>query len=564
MPENAICYRNIFVVSDLFLTFARKMERINMKRREGVRRGGVSRLVLTAVLALFAFSASAQFRINTGGDSPLRKLQYAELAVTNLYVDSVDEQKLVEDAIRGMLDKLDPHSSYATPKEVKELNEPLNGNFEGIGVQFNMMDDTLVVIQPVTNGPSEKVGIIAGDRIVSVNDTAIAGVKMSKEEIMKRLRGPKGTKVELGVVRLGIKDKLMFTVVRDKIPVHSIDATYMIRPGIGYIRIGNFGAQTYEEFVESIEKLRALGMKDMILDLQENGGGYLKAAVDIADEFLERGDMIVYTDGRKVQRSEYRAHGNGKFTKGKVVVLVDGYTASAAEIVTGAIQDQDRGLVVGRRTFGKGLVQRPIDLPDGSMIRLTIAHYYTPSGRCIQKPYTKGEGKDYAMDMMNRLKSGELTNADSVHFADSLKFETLRQHRTVYGGGGIMPDYYVPLDTTVYTRYHRELAAKGIIIQQNLRYVDNHRKELKKRWQSFDEFKQQFEVPQRLVDDVVAEGKKQKIEPKDEAELEKSLAYIRLQLKALIARDIWDMSEYFSVINERSEIVKKALEIIGK
>ena len=564
MPENAICYRNIFVVSDLFLTFARKMERINMKRREGVRRGGVSRLVLTAVLALFAFSASAQFRINTGGDSPLRKLQYAELVVTNLYVDSVDEQKLVEDAIRGMLDKLDPHSSYATPKEVKELNEPLNGNFEGIGVQFNMMDDTLVVIQPVTNGPSEKVGIIAGDRIVSVNDTAIAGVKMSKEEIMKRLRGPKGTKVELGVVRLGIKDKLKFTVVRDKIPVHSIDATYMIRPGIGYIRIGNFGAQTYEEFVESIEKLRALGMKDMILDLQENGGGYLKAAVDIADEFLERGDMIVYTDGRKVQRSEYRAHGNGKFTKGKVVVLVDGYTASAAEIVTGAIQDQDRGLVVGRRTFGKGLVQRPIDLPDGSMIRLTIAHYYTPSGRCIQKPYTKGEGKDYAMDMMNRLKSGELTNADSVHFADSLKFETLRQHRTVYGGGGIMPDYYVPLDTTVYTRYHRELAAKGIIIQQNLRYVDNHRKELKKRWQSFDEFKQQFEVPQRLVDDVVAEGKKQKIEPKDEAELEKSLAYIRLQLKALIARDIWDMSEYFSVINERSEIVKKALEIIGK
>ena len=372
-----------------------------MRRREGVKRGGVSRLVLTAVLTLFAFSVSAQFRINAGGDSPLRKLQYAELAITNLYVDSVDEQKLVEDAIKGMLDKLDPHSSYATPKEVKELNEPLNGNFEGIGVQFNMMDDTLVVIQPVTKGPSEKVGIIAGDRIVSVNDTAIAGVKMSKEEIMKRLRGPKGTKVELGVVRLGIKDKLTFTVVRDKIPVHSIDATYMIRPGIGYIRIGNFGAQTYDEFVESIEKLQAQGMKDMILDLQENGGGYLKAAVDIADEFLERGDMIVYTDGRKVQRTEYKAHGNGKFTKGKVVVLVDGYTASAAEIVTGAIQDQDRGLVVGRRTFGKGLVQRPIDLPDGSMIRLTIAHYYTPSGRCIQKPYTKGGGKDYAMDMVN-------------------------------------------------------------------------------------------------------------------------------------------------------------------
>ena len=441
----------------------------------------MKKMIFAAALSLLTMGASAQIRINRSDDSPLRKLQYAELAITNLYVDSVDEQKLVEDAIKGMLDKLDPHSSYATPKEVKELNEPLNGNFEGIGVQFNMMDDTLVVIQPVTKGPSEKVGIIAGDRIVSVNDTAIAGVKMSKEEIMKRLRGPKGTKVELGVVRLGIKDKLKFTVLRDKIPVHSINATYMIRPGIGYIRIGNFGAQTYDEFVESLAKLQVQGMQDLILDLQENGGGYLKAAVDIADEFLERGDMIVYTNGRKVQRTEYKAHGNGKFTKGKIVVLVDGYTASAAEIVTGAIQDQDRGLVVGRRTFGKGLVQRPIDLPDGSMIRLTIAHYYTPSGRCIQKPYTKGEGKDYAMDMVNRLKSGELTNVDSVHFADSLKYETLRQHRTVYGGGGIMPDYYVPLDTTVYTRYHRELAAKGIIIQQNLRYVDNHRKELKKR-----------------------------------------------------------------------------------
>jgi carboxyl-terminal processing protease len=380
---------------------------------------------------------------------------------------------------------------------------------------------------------------------------------------MKRLRGPKGTQVRLGIIRSGIKDKLYFTVVRDKIPVKSVDATYMIRPGIGYIRIGNFGAQTHEEFVASLEKLRMEGMKDLILDLQENGGGYLKAAVDIADEFLQRGDLIVYTDGRRTQRSEYKAHGNGKFTDGKVVVLVDSYTASAAEIVTGAIQDQDRGLVVGRRTFGKGLVQRPLDLPDGSMIRLTVAHYYTPSGRCIQKPYKKGEGKDYAMDVLNRLKSGELTNADSIHFVDSLKYETLREHRTVYGGGGIMPDYYVPLDTTVYTRYHRELAAKSIVIQSNLRYVDNHRKELHKRWQDFDDFKQNFEVPQSLVDEVLAEGTKQKIEPKDDAELEKTLPYLRLQLKALIARDLWDMSEYFSVFNERSEIVKKALEVMG-
>ena len=523
---------------------------------------GVVRKLVWAVCLFTFLPIHAQFKINHTDDSPLRKLQYAEIAINNYYVDKVDEKKLVEDAIRGMLEKLDPHSTYATPKEVKELNEPLNGNFEGIGVQFNMIEDTLLVIQPVTNGPSEKVGIIAGDRIVSVNDTAIAGVKMSKEEIMKRLRGPKGTKVNLGVVRHGIKDRLNFTVTRAKIPVKSVDATYMIRPGIGYIRIGSFGATTYQEFKESLTKLRQAGMQDLILDLQENGGGYLKAAVDVANEFLHRGDLIVYTEGRTTPRMEYTADGGGSFMTGKVVVLVDGYTASAAEIVTGAIQDQDRGIVVGRRTFGKGLVQRPFDLPDGSMIRLTIAHYYTPSGRCIQKPYQKGGGKDYAMDMLNRLKSGELTNADSVHFADSLKFETLRQHRTVYGGGGIMPDEFVPLDTTIYTRFHRELAAKSIVIQQNLRYVDNHLQELTNQWKSFNDYKQNFEVPQSVIDAIIAEGEKQKIKPKDEAELAKTLPYLRLQMKALIARDLWDMSEYFSVFNESSEVVKKALEVI--
>ena len=542
------------------------MEHEDTKTRRDAHREGK-----TLFLRFFVFSLiflplplHAQFRMGHNDDTPLRKLQYAEVAITNLYVDSVDEKKLVEDAIRGMLNKLDPHSSYSTPKEVKELNEPLNGNFEGIGVQFNMIEDTLLVIQPVTNGPSEKVGILAGDRIVSVNDTAIAGVKMSKEEIMKRLRGPKGTKVHLGIVRQGIKDRLKFMVVRDKIPVKSVDATYMIRPTIGYIRIGNFGATTYSEFLESLEKLRKEGMESLILDLQENGGGYLKAAVDVANEFLQKGDLIVYTEGRKTPRTEYTADGSGIFQKGKVVVLVDGYTASAAEIVTGAIQDQDRGLVVGRRTFGKGLVQRPIDMPDGSMIRLTIAHYFTPSGRCIQKPYKKGENKDYAMDMMNRLKSGELTNADSIHFADSLKYETLRQHRMVYGGGGITPDEFVPLDTTLYTKFHRELAAKSIVIQHNLRFVDNHRKELTARWTDFADFKQNFEVPQSLIDGVIAEGEKQGIKPKDEAELQKTVPYLSLQLKALIARDIWDMSEYFSVFNESSEMVKKALEILQR
>ena len=524
----------------------------------------IVKYVFTVILSLLCVSAFAQFRVNHNDESPLRKLQFAEVAISNLYVDKVDEERLVENAIRGMLDKLDPHSSYLTPKEVEQSNEPLNGNFEGIGVQFNMIEDTLLVIQPVTNGPSEKVGIIAGDRIVSVNDTAIAGVKMSKEEIMKRLRGPKGTKVRLGIVRQGIKDLLKFTVVRDKIPVKSVDATYMIRPGIGYIRIGSFGATTHDEFVESLSRLQQQGMVHLILDLQENGGGYLKAAVDIANEFLEKGDLIVYTEGRKVPRTEYKADGKGIFLNGKIVVLVDGYTASAAEIVTGAVQDQDRGLVVGRRTFGKGLVQRPIDLPDGSMIRLTIAHYYTPSGRCIQKPYKKGDNRDYAMDMLNRLKSGELMNADSIHFSDSLKYETLRQHRTVYGGGGIMPDEFVPLDTTIYTKFHRELAAKSIIIQQNLRYVDNHRKELQNRWTSFADFKQNYEVPKSLLDTIISEGEKQNIKPHDEAELQKTLPYLRIQLKALIARDLWDMSEYFSVFNEQNEMVKKALEMLQR
>ena len=515
------------------------------------------------MLLMTTISAMAQMKMNFGDDSPLRKLQIAELAISNLYVDNVDEGKLVEDAIRGMLEKLDPHSSYSTPKEVKALNEPLSGSFEGIGVQFNMVEDTLLVIQPVTGGPSEKVGIVAGDRIVSVNDTAIAGVKMSKEDIMRRLRGPKGTKVMLGIVRRGIKDTLSFKVVRDKIPVKSIDAVYMIRPEVGYVRIGNFGATTHDEFCEALEKLTKQGMRNLILDLQGNGGGYLQAAVNIANEFLQKGDLIVYTEGRRMQRNEYKAKGNGKFLDGKIVVLIDEYSASAAEIVTGAIQDQDRGKVVGRRSFGKGLVQRPIDLPDGSMIRLTVSHYYTPAGRCIQKPYTKGDSKDYAMDVMNRLKHGELMSADSIHFADSLKCYTLREHRPVYGGGGIMPDYFVPLDTLAYTKFHRELSAKSYIINANLKYVDANRKALRKRWTSFDEFRRDFVFPKEEINKMIADAAKDKVLPKDNAELEKTLPKLSMQLKALVARDLWDMSEYFAIINEESEIVRKAVEIIG-
>ena len=521
---------------------------------------GVLPLCLFSFLPIKAQLIVTDNRANA--ESQLRKLSIAEMAIKSLYVEEVDEQKLVEDAIRGMLEKLDPHSTYTTPKETKAMTEPLNGSFEGIGVQFNMVEDTLIVIQPVINGPSEKVGIVAGDRIVMVNDTAIAGVKMSKEEIMRRLRGPKGTIADLRIVRPGIKDLLTFKVKRDKIPVHTVDASYMLKPGVGYIRIGSFGATTYDEFKERMAQLKAEGMKDLVLDLQENGGGYLQAAADLAGEFLEPGDLIVYTEGRQVPRRDYKADRNGSFRQGRLVVLVDQFTASAAEIVTGAIQDQDRGLVVGRRTYGKGLVQRPIELLDGSMIRLTIAHYFTPSGRCIQKPYEKGDKKSYDKDLLNRLNSGELTNADSIHFADSLKYQTLKKQRTVYGGGGIMPDYFIPLDTTRYTRYHRELAAKSVIIQQNLRYVDKNRKALKKQYPDFAKFKAEFEIPQSLVDAIVKEGEKQNIKPKDDAEMQQTLPYLRLQMKALIARDLWDMNEYFSVFNEDSEAVKKALELL--
>ena len=521
---------------------------------------GMAWAILFFIL-LLPQSSMAQ-RINLGSDSPMRKLQIAEMAITNLYVDSVDEKKLVEDGIRGMIEKLDPHSSYSTAKETKQMNEPLQGSFEGIGVQFNMVQDTLLVIQPIVNGPSERVGILAGDRIVSVNDTAIAGVKMSKEDIMKWLRGVKGSKVKLGIVRRGIAGTLKFTVIRDKIPVKTLDAAYMIRPQVGYIRIGSFGLTTYNEFMDAVEGLKVLGMKDLILDLQENGGGYLMAAVQIANEFLHHDDLIVYTQGRRVPRQDYRADGKGKLVDGKVLVLINEYTASAAEIVTGAIQDQDRGEVVGRRSFGKGLVQRPIDFADGSMIRLTIAHYYTPSGRCIQKPYKKGEALDYAMDIEKRFKHGELYSADSIHFADSLKYKTLRKQRIVYGGGGIMPDYFVPLDTTLYTQFHRQLAARSYIINANLKYIDNNRKQLKKQFATFGDFNVRYEVPQSFVDDVLQMAAKDKIKPKDDKELQATLPQLRRQLKALVARDLWDMSEYFQVINETNPIVEKAVELM--
>lgn len=510
---------------------------------------------------LLAASAQAQIKLDLGKMSALKKIQYAEIAINNLYVDSVSEEKLAESAIRGMLESLDPHSTYTDAKETQSMNEPLQGDFEGIGVQFNMVEDTLVVVQPTVNGPSEKVGIQAGDRIVMVNDTVIAGVKMERSEIMQRLRGKKGTVVHLGIVRRGANGMLWFDVKRDKIPVHTLDAAYMVDASTGYIRLEGFGEKTYDEFMEAVKKLQKQGMQNLVLDLQSNGGGYLQAAVLIASEFLHNGDLVVYTEGRTESRRTYKARGNGQLMNGKVVVLINEYTASAAEIVSGAIQDHDRGVVVGRRSFGKGLVQRPIPLPDGSLIRLTIAHYYTPSGRCIQKPYEKGHKDDYSLDIENRLKRGELTHRDSIHFDDSLKCYTLREHRAVYGGGGIMPDEFVPLDTTQYTRFHRQLATKNIIVPLNLKYIDAHRKQLKRHYPTFSKFNEQFAVPAELMDSVLAEGKRQGVDPKDDEELQTTLPTLRQQLKALIARDLWDMNEYYQVWNPQNAIYRRGIEV---
>lgn len=488
-----------------------------------------------------------------------RKLSMAQFAINNLYVDKVNEDKLVEEAIIKMLSTLDPHSTYSNVDEVKKLNEPLQGNFEGIGIQFSMAEDTLHVIQPVSGGPSEKVGIMAGDRIVMVNDTLIAGVKFSTDEIMRRLKGPKGSKVNLKILRRGINGLLDFTVKRDRIPIYSLDASYMLPNKIGYVRISRFASTTFEEFSKALKKLKSEGMKDLILDLQDNGGGYLNAAIDLANELLGSKELIVYTQGRRAPRSDFFAKGTGSFQKGRLVVLVNEFSASASEILSGAIQDWDRGVIVGRRSFGKGLVQRPIDLPDGSMMRLTVARYYTPSGRCIQKPYESIE--KYNMDLITRYNKGEMMNSDSIHFPDSLKFKTKKLERIVYGGGGIMPDYFVPIDTTFYSNYYRNVVAKGVVLKYTTKFIDNNRKELKNKYKTFADFDSKFTITDAAMNDLVAMATEAKIVLNKE-ELKKSEVVLKAQLKALIARDLWDMNEYFHVMNSINESVQKAVEIL--
>ena len=508
------------------------------------------------IVALAAICAKAQ-------DMPdhMIKLMYTSNIIRNFYVDDPNNDKIAEEGIKAMLKELDPHSTYTDPKETKAMLEQMQGSFSGIGIQYNLVSDTLYVIQTTKNGPSERAGILAGDKIIAVNDTVIAGVKIEKNEIMSRLRGKKGTPVKLDVVRRGIDRVLEFNLIRDDISTETVDAAYMVDDKVGYIRISSFGAKTYDEFMTSLDSLKSCGMKSLILDLEGNGGGYLNSAVEIASEFLDAAKLVVYTEGRANPRYDNLSYGGAGFPKGNLAVIIDETSASAAEILAGAIQDWDRGVIVGRRSFGKGLVQRPFQLPDGSMIRLTIARYYTPSGRCIQKPYN--DSINYDDDLMNRYNSGEMSSIDSIHFSDSLKTYTLRLNRPVYGGGGIMPDYFVPMDTSRYTKYHRELASKGSIIQASLRYLDVNREKLVKNYPTAEEFDKNFVVDDEYMAILKDQAEKDQVVCKGgDEEFKRSLPEIQKQLKNYIARDLWDFSDFIKMYNKNNESFKKAYELV--
>lgn len=515
---------------------------------------------IVAVLAAFSFV----YAMGLGNRSAqnMKKLMNAEFAISEFYVDSVNGEKLVEDAIRGMLDKLDPHSSYTTADETRELQQPLQGKFSGIGISFNMKQDTLYVISLIAGGPSERVGMLPGDRIVTVNDSVVAGVKMTTNDIRKRLMGPKGTLVNVGVKRPGEKDMIHFGITRDEIPIYSVDAAYMADPKTGYIRISRFAESTGEEFAESFNKLKKKGMTQLILDLSDNGGGYLNTAVELANTFLRAGETIVYTEGNRSPRYDAVANGKGGYKDGKLVVLVNQYSASASEILAGAVQDWDRGVVVGRRTFGKGLVQRPFTFEDGSMMRLTTARYYTPSGRCIQKPYKMGEKADYAKDVYNRYKDGELQHADSIHVADSLKYTTLKNERIIYGGGGIIPDVFVPIDTTEYSDYYGKLNTKGVFIQYTLGYIDKNRDSLKAKYKDVNEFDAGFKVSDEMIQDLISQGEKAGVKYSEE-QYKISKNVIDYILKSLVARDVFDQEAFTIIYNKRNDLLKEGLRVIN-
>lgn len=476
------------------------------------------------------------------------------------YVDTTNEEKLTEAAIIAMLKELDPHSVYMSKSDIDKANEPLVGNFDGIGVQFNIIKDTIIVITPVPNGPSEKVGIMSGDKIVKIDGEDAVGKNINSEYVVKKLRGPKGSSVKVSIFRRGKKELLEYTIVRDKIPINSLDAAYMATSEIGYIKLNKFAQNTMTEFSEALKKLKKSGMKSLILDLRDNSGGYLNTAIELADEFLKKDEMIVYTEGVNSPRQVNLATSVGDFEKGKLVILINEGSASASEIVTGAVQDWDRGLVIGRRSFGKGLVQRPFTLPDLSVIRLTTAHYYTPTGRCVQKPYNDGVEK-YYKDLQDRYKHGELMNPDSIKFPDSLKYYTPNK-RVVYGGGGIMPDIFIPLDTTKFSDYYSDLLRKNIINQFVLKYLDDNREKLKAKYPDVEAFLKGYFLDEAFMNAFFAFSDAEGVK-KDEAGYKTSELYIKNFIKAWIARNLWDYDAYWRISNEEDDVfieAKKAIE----
>lgn len=475
------------------------------------------------------------------------------------YVDKAETSGLVEDAIEHMLGKLDPHSSYLSAKDQVAANEDLRGNFEGIGIEFNIFHDTLVVVAALSGGPSESVGLRAGDKIIKVNEENITNIGLSIPDVQRYLKGPKGTEVKIEVVRKNTVEPITFTIIRDKIPQFSVDATYMIDEEIGYIKVNRFSQTTYTEVNEAINKLKKLGMTKLILDLQGNPGGYMDQAVEIADDFLPKGEKIVFTNGQETKyNEEHVATEQGDFEQGDLIVLVNESSASASEIVAGALQDNDRALIVGRRSYGKGLVQRPFRLTDGAEVRLTISRYYTPTGRSIQKPYSNLD--EYDKDIAERYKHGEFFSADSIHFNDSLKFETLHG-RTVYGGGGIMPDYFVPLDTTFTSKYFNDLFNANILREYAFTFAEQNKARLSEK--GYPDYLQNFEVNEAMLGNLVVMGIKSKIEPRP-TDLEKNKKLFQTYLKAEIARNVWDNQSFYPIINQTNEVLQQAIKLFDR
>jgi len=479
--------------------------------------------------------------------------------INNTYVEEVNNEEMVENAIVGLLKELDPHSVYIPEKDAKRMNEPLEGNFEGIGIQFNILKDTLMVVSPISGGPSEQLGIRAGDKIINIDGENIAGIGLKNRDVHEKLRGEKGTIVNVEIYRRGEKDLVSYDITRDKIPIFSVDASYMAKPDIGYIKVNRFARTTIQEFQQAFDTLQEKGAKSLILDLRGNGGGYLNTAFRLADEFLDQGKMIVYTDGDKQSKKVFESTSRGGFEKGKLVVLIDEGSASASEIVSGAIQDWDRGLIIGRRSFGKGLVQKSYPLPDGSLVRITTAKYYTPTGRSIQRPYDEGKDK-YYREVSRRFKNGELMEKDSIDFPDSLKFYTPNK-RIVYGGGGIMPDIFIPLDTSINSDLNRNLIRKGLYNQFTLSYIDKNRKSMQDAYPTFEDFKSGFKLNEDVINEFFEFAAKNKVE-KSEEDYEKSKDLIDTQVLALLARNLYTTSAYFEIINRLNDSYLEALNVI--